>query len=92
MRPPDGIGVVAGNIGDRETGEARVGVAVDSIDVLVNHAGTFGLKSFIEVAGEDLDGYLGGNLEGTVIAGGPCALVTLRYREDEPMQTVEPSQ
>ncbi len=24
-----------------------------------------------------------------VVAGGPCALVTLRYREDEPMRTVE---
>jgi NAD(P)-dependent dehydrogenase (short-subunit alcohol dehydrogenase family) len=44
LRPPYGIGVVAGNIGDRETGEAMVGVAVDSIDVLVNNAGTFGLK------------------------------------------------
>ena len=82
MRPPVGIGVVAGTIGDRETGEAMVSVAVErfgSIDVLVNNAGTFGLKSFIEVAGKDLDGYLGGNLKGTVIAGGPCALVTLRY-------------
>ncbi len=26
-----------------------------------------------------------------IVAGGPCALVTLRYHENEPVRTVEPS-
>ncbi len=70
LGPPDRIGVVAGNIGDRETGEAMVRVAVErfgSVDVLVNNAGTFGLKPFVEVTEEELDGYLGGNLKGTYL-------------------------
>ncbi len=67
---PDRIGVVAGDIGDRETGEAMVRVAVErfgSVDVLVNNAGTFGVKPFVEVTEEDLDGYLNGNLKGTYL-------------------------
>ncbi len=64
----DRIAVVAGNIGDRETGEAMVRTALDrfgSVDVLVNNAGTFGAKPFVDVTEEDLDAYLDGNLKGT---------------------------
>ena len=38
-----------------------------SADVLVNNAGTFGTKPFLDVTEEDLDGYLNGNLKGTYL-------------------------
>ncbi len=64
------VAVVPGSIADRETGEAMVRTAVerfDSVDVLVNNAGTFGAKPFVDVTEEDLDGYLNGNLKGTYL-------------------------
>ncbi len=67
---PDRIAVVPGSISDRETGEAMVRTALerfDSVDVLVNNAGTFGAKPFVDVTEEDLDGYLNGNLKGTYL-------------------------
>ncbi len=67
---PERIAIVPGSIADRETGEAMVRVALDrfgSVDVLVNNAGTFGVKPFVDVTEEDLDGYLNGNLKGTYL-------------------------
>lgn len=64
------IAVVAGDIGERETGEALVRAAVEHfgrVDVLVNNAGTFGPKPFIDVTETELDGYLHGNLRGTYL-------------------------
>ncbi len=52
---PDRVAVVPGSIADRETGEAMVRAAVerfDSVDVLVNNAGTFGAKPFVDVTEE----------------------------------------
>ena len=65
---PDRVATVAGDIGDRKTGEAMVEVALERFgraDVLVNNAGTFDLKPFLDVTEEDLDGYIDGNLKGT---------------------------
>jgi len=65
---PARVAVVPGDIGDRATGESMVRVALErfgSVDVLVNNAGTFNLKPFLEVTEEDLDGYINGNLKGT---------------------------
>ncbi len=65
---PERVAVVPGSIADRETGEAMVRAALerfDSVDVLVNNAGTFGAKPFVDVTEADLDGYLNGNLKGT---------------------------
>ncbi len=67
---PERVAVVPGSIADRETGEAMVRVAVErfgGVDVLVNNAGTFGTKPFVDVTEEDLDGYLNGNLKGTYL-------------------------
>ncbi len=67
---PERVATVAGDIGDRETGEALVRTALerfDGVDVLVNNAGTFGAKPFVDVTDEELDGYLRGNLRGTYI-------------------------
>jgi NAD(P)-dependent dehydrogenase (short-subunit alcohol dehydrogenase family) len=67
---PARVAVVAGNIGERETGEAMVRVALErfgSVDVLVNNAGTFGVEPFLDVTEDDLDGFLSGNLKGTCL-------------------------
>ncbi len=67
---PERVAVVPGSISDRETGNAMVRAALerfDSVDVLVNNAGTFGVKPFVDVTEEDLDGYLNGNLKGTYL-------------------------
>ena len=60
--------LVTGDIGNQETGKKMVDVAVDqfgSVDVLVNNAGIFGLKPFLENTEEDLDQYIHTNLKGT---------------------------
>lgn len=67
---PERVAFVAGNIGERETGEALVRTALEHfgrVDVLVNNAGTFAPKPFVEVTEEELDGYLNGNLRGTYL-------------------------
>jgi NAD(P)-dependent dehydrogenase (short-subunit alcohol dehydrogenase family) len=66
----DRVAAVAGDIGERRTGEALVNAAMERfgrIDVLVNNAGTFAPKPFLEVSEPDLDGYLNGNLRGTYL-------------------------
>jgi len=65
---PERIAVVAGDIGDPRTGERMVAAAVDrfgGVDVLVNNAGIFGLKPFVDITEEDLDNYININLKGT---------------------------
>lgn len=65
---PEKVATVPGDIGDPNTGAAMVQVALErfgSADVLVNNAGTFGVKPFLDVTQEDLDGYINGNLKGT---------------------------
>ncbi len=67
---PDRIATVAGNIGDPQTGDDLVRAAIGrfgGIDLLVNNAGTFGVKPFIDVTEDDLDHYLDGNLKGTYL-------------------------
>ncbi len=67
---PERTAVVPGSVADRATGEAIVRVALErfgSVDVLVNNAGTFGAKPFVDVTEEELDGYLSGNLKGTYL-------------------------
>ncbi len=64
----DRVASVPGDIGEWKTGDAMVRVAVErfgSVDVLVNNAGTFSVKPFLDVTEADLDGYIDGNLKGT---------------------------
>jgi len=66
----DRIASVAGNIGNSETRVALVNAAVrrfGRVDVLVNNAGTFAAKPFVDVTEEELDGYLHSNLRGTYL-------------------------
>lgn len=75
------VATVAGNIGERKTGEALVRTAVErfgGVDVLVNNAGTFGTTPFVDVTEEELDGYLNGNLKGTYLT---TQAVVRRMRE-----------
>lgn len=64
------VAAVPGDIGNGETGKALVRAAVERfgrVDVLVNNAGTFEPKPFVDVTEEELDGYLNGNLRGTYL-------------------------
>ncbi|WP_350284767.1 SDR family NAD(P)-dependent oxidoreductase [uncultured Croceitalea sp.] len=59
---------LAGDIGKRETGKKLVSLALekfDTVDVLINNAGAFSPKPFLDVKEEDLDFYLSVNLKGT---------------------------
>lgn len=67
---PDRTVAVAGDIADAATGTALVQAAVDAfggVDALVNNAGTFAPKPFLDVTAEELDGFLTGNLRGTYL-------------------------
>lgn len=59
---------VAGSVGDKRTGEKLVAAAIEqfgSADVLVNNAGIFETKPFLEVDEAYLDKFLTTNLKGT---------------------------
>lgn len=59
---------VAGDVSDKATGERLVAAAMEhfgSVDVLVNNAGIFAPKPFLDVEESDLDSYLSVNLKGT---------------------------
>ncbi|MEV6521222.1 SDR family NAD(P)-dependent oxidoreductase [Longispora sp. NPDC051575] len=65
---PDRTAAVAGDNSLAATREALVRTAVErfgSVDVLVNNAGIFGAKPFLDVTEDDLDSYLTGNLKST---------------------------
>jgi NAD(P)-dependent dehydrogenase (short-subunit alcohol dehydrogenase family) len=62
------IAAIAGATSDRATGEAMVRAARErfgGLDVLVNNAGEFAGKPFLEVREQDLDHYWSVNLKGT---------------------------
>jgi NAD(P)-dependent dehydrogenase (short-subunit alcohol dehydrogenase family) len=64
----ENLEMVAGDISKRTTGEQLVAKAMEkfgSIDVLINNAGIFGIRSFLEVTEEYLDRFLNTNLKGT---------------------------
>ncbi|MFI6998115.1 SDR family NAD(P)-dependent oxidoreductase [Nocardia sp. NPDC050175] len=65
---PEQVATFAGDIGSPATGSELVRAAIErfgGVDVLVNNAGIFGAKPFVDVTEEDLDSYLNGNLKGT---------------------------
>ncbi len=64
----DRIVAISGDISDPETGKRLASAAIERfgrIDALINNAGQFGLKPFLETTGEDLDQYYHTNLRGT---------------------------
>lgn len=64
----DNLAMVAGNVSDKHTGEKLVAAAVEkfgSADVLVNNAGIFETRPFLEVDEAYLDRFLNTNLKGT---------------------------
>lgn len=65
---PERVALVPGDIGNPETGVKMVTAALERfgrVDVLVNNAGIFGLKPFLENTEKDLDAYINSNLKGT---------------------------
>ncbi len=64
------VAMVAGSTANRETGKAMVSAARErfgSVDVLVNNAGEFRPKPFLEVTEQDLEHYWRVNLQGTYL-------------------------
>ena len=81
LNAPERTASVTGDIGAEETGVALVRAAVDrfgGVDGLVNNAGTFAPKPFLDVTAEELDGFLDGNLRGTYLT---TQAVVRRMRE-----------
>ncbi|MEV0027633.1 SDR family NAD(P)-dependent oxidoreductase [Nocardia sp. NPDC050793] len=65
---PERVAEVVGDIGSAATGSALVRTAVERfgrVDVLVNNAGIFGAKPFVDITEAELDSYLNANLKGT---------------------------
>ena len=64
----DNVAMFAGDVSKKQTGEELVKIALEkfgSVDVLVNNAGIFDSKPFLEVDEEYLDKFLTTNLKGT---------------------------
>ena len=65
------VATVAGSIGERTVANALTSAAVDTfggVDILINNAGIFAPKPFLEHTDEDLSRYLNVILEGTFYA------------------------
>ncbi|MET1260690.1 SDR family oxidoreductase [Flagellimonas sp. DF-77] len=65
---PDNAIYLAGDISKKETGKQLVAMALatfGSVDVLINNAGVFAPKPFLEVTEAELDHFHGINLKGT---------------------------
>ena len=65
---PSNARLLAGDIAQPETGEALVALALKefgSVDVLINNAGVFAPKPFLDVTRQDLDRFYEINLRGT---------------------------
>jgi NAD(P)-dependent dehydrogenase (short-subunit alcohol dehydrogenase family) len=64
----DNLAMLAGNVSDKKTGEQLVSLALEkfgAVDVLINNAGIFETKPFLEVDDAYLDRFLNTNLKGT---------------------------
>jgi NAD(P)-dependent dehydrogenase (short-subunit alcohol dehydrogenase family) len=64
----ENLAMVAGNVSNKKTGEQLVAKAIEkfgSADVLINNAGIFETKPFLEVDEAFLDKFLNTNLKGT---------------------------
>ena len=65
---PENAILVAGDVSDKAVGQRMVEAALEKfgrVDVLVNNAGVFSPKPFLDVEEADLDRYLSINLKGT---------------------------
>ncbi|NSL86803.1 SDR family oxidoreductase [Chitinophaga sp. Mgbs1] len=65
---PAAARIIPGDVSLKSTGEELVAAALDafgSLDVLINNAGVFASKPFLEVQESDLDRFLRVNLKGT---------------------------
>jgi NAD(P)-dependent dehydrogenase (short-subunit alcohol dehydrogenase family) len=64
------IAAVAGDVGDPETAKAIATAARErfgGVDVLINNAGIFGTKAFLESTVEDLERFFATNVKGTFL-------------------------
>lgn len=81
---PENAVSIAGDVGDKRTGEKLVQAAIDhfgSVDVLVNNAGIFQPKPFLDVDENDLDLFLRVNLKGTYFTSQAAVKAMLKQNE-----------
>ena len=67
LSSPSNAILIAGDIGNKQTGQQLVKTALEkfgSLDVLINNAGIFQPKPFLEVTEEDINSFLHTNLKG----------------------------
>jgi NAD(P)-dependent dehydrogenase (short-subunit alcohol dehydrogenase family) len=65
---PGNVKLVVGDVSNKSVGEEIVAAAIrhfGGVDILINNAGLFSPKSFLDVDEEDLDKYFDVNLKGT---------------------------
>ncbi|MDN5214013.1 SDR family oxidoreductase [Fulvivirgaceae bacterium BMA12] len=78
---PANVIYVAGDISNRKVSKQVVAAAVEkfgSVDVLVNNAGVFAPKPFLEVEENELDRFLGVNLKGTFFTSQEAVKIMLK--------------
>ena len=79
---PDNVLLVAGDVSDKAVGQRMVDAALEKfgrVDVLVNNAGVFSPKPFLDVEEADLDRYYAINLKGTYFTS-QAAIPAMRSR------------
>jgi NAD(P)-dependent dehydrogenase (short-subunit alcohol dehydrogenase family) len=65
---PDRVFSVAGHVGEQSTARRIADAALEAfggVDVLINNAGIFGVKPFLESSEDDLDRFFATNVKGT---------------------------
>ena len=78
------VAVVAGDIGRKETSQMMVALAAErfgGVNVLVNNAGLFSPKPFLDVDEDELDKFLNINLKGTYFSSQATIAQMLRQGE-----------
>jgi len=96
----ENLAMVAGDVSDKRTGEKLLATAMEkfgSVDVLVNNAGIFETKAFLEVDEAYLDRFLNTNLKGTYFTtqaiipqmlkqNGGVVIISVRHWSTTPLQ------
>lgn len=80
----ENLAMVAGNVSDKTTGEQLVKTALEkfgSVDVLINNAGIYENKAFLEVTEDYLDRFLNTNFKGTFFTTQAVILQMLKQKD-----------
>src|ERR1044072_2866499 len=79
---PPNAKAISGNVADKNTGQKLADAAIEyfgALDVLVNKAGAFAPKPFLDVEEKELDHFYNINLKGTFF----CAQAAIKAMEEK---------